>query len=776
MTSSRIASFRRRLSGAALIALATSPAALHAQAAQPQAITGDVGLEEIIVTAQRRAENLQEVPIAVAAVSAQALQNAGIDTSRDLPQVVPSVQFTRSGASGLFFVRGVGTTNAAVGEEGANAVYVDGVYLGDLAQTINNFNNIERIEVLKGPQGTLFGRNATGGLIHIITREPGDELTVKGEIGYANYQTASARAHIATPVTDRLGIDLAVTKLHQNKGWGYDATVGREVHVQDYWGARSKLVWKPTDTLKITATADYYKNKDNLGLAWKLENGVLGSAVDQNSDLIADPGFPPTRGPAGQDATSNDYPLTRQKIYGFSLTGELDLDFATLTSITGYRKTRNQSDFDVDGGPYRLIRIGFDSGGKTFQQELRLGSNGHGPLSWQAGVFYLYSEATNDSNFTGLAFEKLGFRSQHIVADLKTDSYAAFAEATYAITPTTKITGGIRYTTDKRKFDGKRAIVSLATGLDGAFTSNPLTTLDYNAWTYRVAIRQEITDDASVYASVNRGFKAGSYSLQSPLNAPYNPQYIMAYEGGLKTEWFDRKLRLNLAVYHYDIDDYQVRSAALGGGASVVLNAATVKVDGVDAEFEVAPVDGVRLFGGATWLNSRFARFGGAGAAYQSPIVYPAYEGQSLATTCPAALRGTRNPGVSFTGTPLGGFYTCFGDVSGNKTPNAPKFTASIGASYTVDVGKDGGSLRLSALYSYNDGYYFEADNIFRQGNYGLLNASIEYRPWEQVGIEIWGRNITDTEYAVQKLTTDTGTTTALGAPATYGVNLKFDF
>ena len=169
-------------------AASTIPLQLHAEEAGTKE-SGKAGLEEIIVTAQRREERLQEVPIAVAAVTAESLRNNGIDTTRDLPQMVPSVQFTRSGASGLFFVRGVGTTNAAVGEESSNAVYVDGVYLADLAQAINNFNNVERIEVLKGPQGTLFGRNATGGLVHIITREPGDELVASGEVGYANYDT-----------------------------------------------------------------------------------------------------------------------------------------------------------------------------------------------------------------------------------------------------------------------------------------------------------------------------------------------------------------------------------------------------------------------------------------------------------------------------------------------------------------------------------------------------------------------------------------------------------
>lgn len=736
----------------AAAAVVAAPAELRAQDAPGAAERG--ALEEIIVTAQRREERLQDVPIAVAAVTAEALRNNGIDTTRDLPQMVPSVQFTRSGASGLIFIRGVGTTNAAAGEESSNSVYVDGVYLADLAQAINNFNNIERIEVLKGPQGTLFGRNATGGLIHIITRDPGNEMVASGEVGYGNYDAISSRAYLAGPITESLSADIAITALDQSQGWGRNLTVNRDNKIQDYWGVRSKLVWRAADTVKLTFAGDYYDNEDNLALGYKIDPGTLGSG-----------GF---TGPAGQDATANNYPLTKQKIYGGSLTAEADLSFATLTSISAVRRSRNDSDFDVDGGPNGLVRIAFASGTKSLQQELRLASSGAQSLAWQAGVFYLHPQSSNNSNFTGLAFAPAGLQGQHVVAELETDSYAGFAEATYSITPTTKLTGGARYTQDSREFDGGQATVTLA-GVENPLVKNANTKLDYDAWTYRLALQQIIADDVNVYASFNRGFKSGSYSLQSPLNAPFLPQYIKAYEVGLKSEILDRRLRLNIAGFHYDIDDYQVRSAAAANpGSSLILNAATVKIDGVDLEFEAVPVDELRLFGGVTYLDSRFDKFGGPNTAFQAPIVYP------NPATCPAALRGTRDPGVLGSGPRTGGFTTCFGDVSGNDTPNAPDLTASLGASYTAAIGQ-GSQLRLSALYSYNDGYVFEPDNVARQDSYDLLNASIEYLPLANFSIELWGRNLGDTEYAVQKITTGTGVTVGLGAPRTYGLNLKFD-
>ena len=738
----------RALLGAATAGLACTAIPAHAEDADtPQ----QGGLNEIIVTAQHRSENLQDVPISVAAVSAQTLQEAGINETNAISQVVPAVNFQRSGASGLFFVRGVGTTNASVGDEGSNAFYVDGVYIPDLAGTVTQFNNIERIEVLKGPQGTLFGRNAFGGLIHIVTKEPGDALVAQAEAGYANYDTIHGKLYVAGPISDTLSMDIALTGYDQSEGWGRNITLDRDIKKMQYWGARSKLVWRPTDTVKVTLAGDYYDMDDNTAIGWSIDEDFPSRGFTG-----------PVYSVGSMDTAANEYSLTELTNWGVSGTIEADLGGVTLTSISALRDSKNHSDFDVDAGPLPWLHIVFTSGSRAYQQELRLASNDTDPLSWQIGAFYLRSEVYNRSTFSGLGLSPLS--GLYIDATLDTDSYAAFGEVNYKITPTTTLTGGLRYTKDVRKLGGGQSPIVGTTMLPQIPTVGKLS---YGKFTWRAAIRQELSDNASIYASYNRGFKAGTYSLQSPANAPVRPQFIDAFEIGIKSELLDRRLRLNAALFHYDISNYQIRSAALSNlGSAVLLNAASVKVDGVDVEFEAAPVDNVRFFGGFTWTDSRFDNFGAPGSEFQAPFIYP------LPAVCDAP--GTSDPGSTL-GTPTGGFLTCLGDASGSQTPGAPKFTASLGSSVTVPVNETS-ELRFNLVGSYNSGFPFESDGTLRQRAYGVLNGSVAYWLNEQWGIELWAKNFTGTKYFQQKISTGLGATTARAAPATYGVTIRFDY
>lgn len=739
-----------------LAAMLPAGQALAQESAGPPAGETEGGLAEIVVTAQHRAENQQDVPISITAITADTLGSSGISATSDLSQVVPAVQMTRIGPSGLFFVRGVGTTNAAAGEEGANAFYVDGVYIPDLAGTVNNFNNIARVEVLKGPQGTLFGRNASGGLIHIITRDPStDKTIVKGKLGYGNFETVSGQLYLSTPLTDNLAVDVALTGQDQGKGWGRNLTRNVDIKKDDHWGARSKAVWQAGD-LKVSLGGDYYRIKDDTILAWRIDESNLGSGGR----------VPPT----GYDTTANFLSLTDIETWGVNLNVEADLGFATLHSISAVRDTRNATYFDVDGGPSPLIEFDYVSKTRSYQQELRLASASTEPLSWQLGLFYLHTKASNFQKQRGAAFAARGRFGQDIDGKITTDSYAAFGEVTYALTPTTHVTAGLRYTRDEREFEGREQPYSLA-GVPLAPISYPRPSLDRfdptienGNLTYRVAVRQELNDDVNVYASLNRGFKSGSYNLQSFTNPPTKPQFITAYEAGLKSELFDRRLRINLAVYHYDISDYQVRSRL--DGTTVLLNAAKVKVDGIDVDFEAAPVERLKLFGGMTFLRSKFDEFEAGLYYYPSPAL------------CTVPKPGAAGPGVipgSTSGPVTGGLTECYGDTSGNSTPLAPKFTASLGATYTVPLENEG-HVQFTAQYSYNSGFFYETENRLRQEKYGILNGAIEYRIDDRWGVELWGRNLTDTRYFALRSSSSTGAYASFAAPRTYGIDVKFDF
>lgn len=734
---------------AAVATASAQPVARAAPAREAQPIVSEAegetetGLDDIVVTAQRREENLQDVPLSVSVINSALLKSSGVGGTDAISQAVPAVQMQRSGPSGLFYVRGVGTTNAAAGEEGANAFYVDGVYLADLAQTITNFNNIQRIEVLKGPQGTLFGRNATGGLIHIVTREPGDELQVNARATYGNYQTLAGQLYVGGPVSDTLGLDIALTGQNQGKGWGRNLTRNTEIKKDEYWGIRSKAVFRPSASLKITLAGDYYDLKGDTTIAWRIDESNLGQGGNPS--------------PGGHDSTGNDPSLSHLRSWGGSLTIAADLGFADLTSISAYRDSRNHTFFDIDTGPLPVVNYDYVIRTRSLQQELRLASKDTTPLDWQLGVFYLRTKASNFQAQRGSVYAPQARLGQDIDGRMTTNSYAVFGQATYAVTPTTFVTGGLRYTEDHRTFRGVLTPVNL-NGSFGASTVYPRPGVDsfepklsYGEMTYRLSLRQEFSERVSAYASFNRGFKSGAFSLQNFNNPPYLPQYIDAYEVGLKSELFDRRLRLNVSAFHYDINDYQVRSIV--NGINYVFNAAAVKVNGIDVDFQATPARNFKVFGGMTLLDSKFRDF-------KNGFFYVIAPGN-----CTAGQ----------TGPSTGGLVECVGDLSGNTTPNAPKFAASLGGSVRVPVSETG-EVTFNALYSYNSGFAFEPENRLRQESYSVLNGSIEYRLNERFGIELWGRNLTKTKYYYQRTSGRFGAWANQAAPRTYGINLTYDY
>jgi len=739
-------SHRTIVSGLAL-SVASLALAGTASAQDEGAETSSGGLQDIVVTAQRRSEDLQKVPISITALNAETLEATGLTSTLALTQAVPSVTFTRSGPSILFAIRGVGNTSAGSGEEGPNAFYVDNIYIADLTSLIVEFNNIDRVEVLKGPQGTLFGRNASGGLINIITREPGEEFVFDGRAGYANYQTVSGQAYVAGPLSETLSADLALTGRKQSKGWGVNLLDGKETALGWNWGARSKWAWRPSDAFKLVVAGEYFKASDNLSSGFAVLPGSVGVGGFTN--------------PGPYNINTSDPTYANRRVWGVSATADLDLDWATLTNISAVRKVKTGGALEGDYVPTQLLRLGVFTKSDTIQQEIRLASKSTYPFSWQVGLFYLrINTFLDDNTFRGLQVGGVD-SGYNLDSRMIANSYAAFGEATYAITPTTFLTGGLRYTQEKRTLAASQVPINQ---VPGSVLETALTLVDrrdrlkFEKVTYRAALRQDVTEDVSAYASYNSGFKAGLWAMQSPRNEPVKPQTTEAFEVGLKTKLFDNTVRFNIAAFHSKIKNFQVRSASTGS-LSLLLNAGAARINGIEADIEIAPAEGLNLSASVALLDSKFTDFQRALFTYPTPA------------TC---VPNGNPPGVS-TGPATGGNTTCIGTATGNRLPLAAKFAGNIGASYVMPLA-DERSLTFNARVSYTGSFYFEPDNRNRQKSYGLLNGSIKYRLNPNWALELWGNNLTDKRYLQSGVGTPTADQGVFGPPRTYGVNLEIDF
>ncbi len=566
---------------------------------------------------------------------------------------------------------------------------------------------------------------------------------MSAKAGYGKYETVNGQFYAGGPVNDTLALDIALTGQDMGKGFGRNLTRNEDSKEEKYWGARSKAVFTPSEDLKFTLAGDTYELKDNTALAWRIADGFVGSGGNLS--------------PGGQDTTANDAALTSLRTWGLGLTVEADLGFATLTSISAARQNDQHSIFDTDGGPSPLIRMDYNSGTRSLQQELRLASNETDPLSWQAGMFWLRSRIYADALIQGFAFGSLN-AGQHLPAELDTDTWAAFGEVTYSFTEKTHLTLGYRYTEDTRSFDAAQEWVVLP------LPTTPVSdTLRYDEGTYRIALRQDLTDDVNVYASWNRGFKAGTFNMQSPLVPAVQPMSIDAYEVGVKSELFDRRVRFNVALFHYDMDDYQIRAASGATGSSFLLNAAKVETDGIDVEFEWAAMDNLSVYGGFTMLDAEYDSFP------RAPFNYPhSVASLPAGATCPPTT-------VFPTPQTSGLLTTCSGNAKGNETAMSPDFTGSIGATYTMPLA-DSREVRLSALYNYNSGYYFEPDLTTGQSQYHVFNASVEYILDDNWSVALWGKNLTDDEYLAQVSSTGTGPFATLAPPRTYGVSVEYNY
>jgi len=674
-------------------------------------------LEEVVVTAQRREENPQRVPIAINTVSGDELVARGVGDIHTLSSAVPNIDVT-GGSPTHVFIRGVGVKTTELGNEPSTAIYVDGVYMpSSLALSSVAFNNIERVEVLKGPQGTLFGRNTTAGVVQIITPDPKHDVGGSVDLGYGNYQTVTADAYLTGGITDNLAANVSALYEDQNEGFGRYLTLGTKAGWHKNFAIRSKWLYTPSEATKVSVALDY--NKASYDAIIQMAPG----SINGRDHVTTYPGkFLGTGNGNGVSGGAQNDP---HKEYGGSV--RIDHDFGTLhgASITSYRNVSGNSGTDGDATPLPLIRFDIRNDADYVTQELQLSNRDPGKVTWLAGAYFYSAEVkTNPQYFQGTLAPGGGLVTWGVQ---KIHSAAAYGQATAEISANTKLTLGLRYTDETVKAVGRNE------NLAGLVTAGPFSNeVKASPWTWRVALDHQFTPDVLGYVSYNRGFKSGGYNLGSPGSAPFKPEQLDAYEVGLKSEFLDRRVRLNLAAFYYDYKDIQV-SISLGG-AQIFANAGAARNYGFDASLDFVATDRLTFSTGLGLVDAKYTD-------------YP-------------NVRAFTSAGVAY----------IIPNAKGNYLPYAPPVTGFVSGEYRIPTSV--GEFKASANVSYTAKAYITPDNGNPLPARTLVNAALEWQSQsaKPLGVRLWGKNLTNVYYYTDRLSSSTGWYQFPAAPLTYGV------
>ncbi|MBO9377626.1 TonB-dependent receptor [Sphingomonas histidinilytica] len=754
------------LIGASYPSMATARAndgAIAAASADQAPLAADATgtmVEDIVVTATRRAVNLQKVPVTITALPASTLKSFNITGVLQLSDAVPGLQVAPSGGNNIY-LRGVGTTSAGYNEAQV-AVYIDGLYLPNPAMSIFSFNNIEQIEVLKGPQGTLYGRNATAGLIAVRTRDPGEQLKVDASLGYDNYDTRTETLYVSAPITGSLSGNVAVYDTKQYQGWGKNVFTSNDIQKNRETGVQAKLLWDAGPNTRITTNFIFDTNNRTYGYGYHILPGTIGA---DGTTYV------------GRNNVASRIDASAPfKAYIGALKIQQDLGFATLMSLTGYQhssqKPTNPANNAILGQPLPgqgSTIFDFDQTSRTWSQELQLTSKaGASRLEWVAGLYYYndktkiaagsYNTCVGNACATGAA-------PNIITGRPKTDSYSGYVDGTYKLFDATRLTMGLRYTNETKSITGEQVPLpgfpnSVTTFPPGTvlFPGQPFpgfpngipTKLNFEKVTYRVVLAQDFGPNVHGYVSNNYGFKSGGFNANNFNNPPVKPELLNSYEVGVKSELFDRRVRFNLAYFHYDYKDVQVRSAAPPAppGRSLLQNVGKERIKGVNGDFSIIPVQGLTINGGFEVLDAKYTR---------NP-------GQSCSSPGPNQVVG---------GVLVGTVVTVPCDLAGFDVAFASPFSATLGFSYKLET--EMGVFTLNASDRYTKRYPLLADqSIYAPGSH-IVNASLAWTaPDGRFDAQVYVRNLTNKYTYVTGYATAAGFAVVPGAPRVIGATVGF--
>lgn len=710
-------------------------------------------LEEIVVTAQKRTESMQDVPISVQAFTGNAIEKLGANNLSDLSEAAPSLDIggLGKGSQQWMGMRGVVDFARNVGIDSRMGVYIDGVYQGRSYAADVPLLGLDSVEILRGPQGTLFGKNTETGAISLNTKKPTEDFEAEMGAEYGRYNTGKVTGYINGAITDTLFASVSGS-YQQGDGYYDNLTLNKDVGDWDTTAVRAQMRWVPQDNVDIRLSGDYAKKHSDQPLGVNAQ--LKPYKTYQNSVTVDD-----------------------SENWGTALTADIFLDGDyTLTSITAFRHNEFDTLADDDYTPQDLVNVNFNEDSDQFSQEFRIASPIEEKYDWVAGIYYFDNDLSSvrsisleETLIAGLSPALAPFASAisgfaEVPTDLTSETWAAYVHGNYRFTPNLELTAGIRYTNESKDIkwsqhnypNDPQVAQSLEDAL-GAITGIPFSMtpgvllgavnyaqisddLEEDDWSPTVGLNYFLQEEIMLYAKYARGYKSGGWNADFMTAGleyfGYDSESVDSYEVGLKSTLLDGSLRLNAAYYYSEYDDFQVFQTVYNStnNPSVQLtNAAAVINQGVEIESVWIPMDRLQFTVNAAFLDTEYDEFVNQDGA----------------------------------------------DYSGNELPFSPELKAYAGVQYIQPIGSFG-DLTFNVDYAYTDEQFTDPSNVepFSVDSYGLWNARMTLSPgseaWE---VSVWGKNLADEEYQRQSnlnlLRTHRYT---WGEPQMYGVNFKYFF
>lgn len=719
---------RRR---SALTAIAHAAALLAAGAmtaqAQESGAQSSEGLQVVTVTAQKRPQAMQDVPVAVSTVDERAIENQQIVGFSDLTRVAPALTINENPNNNNIALRGIGTFAFSIGIESAVSVIIDDVPVIQQLQAFSNLSDIARVEVLRGPQGTLFGKNSSAGVINIVTKESSEEQEGHAQVTVTSDGEKRLETGISGPVSDKLGYRLnAYTGNREGDVTNLES--GARLNGERSKGARLRLDFKPTTRLDGRLIADYNKRRIEGPVTTFLSvppGASLRGVAPIGPALVG-----VTPGPDNRDVRMDDPGFAEHESRSIAGTLNWKLDNHTITSVTTWQDWQFDFLADFDGtnldqlGPQSNGRLhgGVTAGGpyrsRMSTQELRLSSNGDGALTYLGGLYYADSR-TERTYVRGPVSNLADWEARS-----GNQTAAAFAQAEYRITPATRVSTGVRFNRETIEVDFANRLPAVPAIFDGRSRDD--------ATTGKIALQHDLARDVMVYGSFATGYKGAGYDVSTGFNEarvrlPVAPETSESWELGMKSRFFRNRLQLNATVFHTDYEDFQAQSRRLDpltqAYENVVTNVGELRTRGLELEVQAKPINTLLLEASVAWVDATIKKFPNTNC----------YPGQTAAEGC-----------ILIGGVPLQ-------DLSGKRLSNAPRTKLNLGATYNFPIGESGysGIANINGQYQSSVNYDLAANPLADQKGYGIVNGSIAFfNPSQDVKLTFYVNNLFDKSYA----------------------------